>query len=375
MKQVKQVKQLKPVKPVKPVRPVRQVKRVGLLPVVLLVFTALALWLAPMPPAFIESWYSRGVYLRWQRIATLVSNLIPIALFDLLILLVALGVALAAIRARRERSWTSAVVRVLVITAVVGIWFQLAWGLNYRRVPIRESLSLSVPPAGARGLERFAHAAADAARASAGDLDRGDAFSSSRVMSDLAPAFSRVQQRLRLPVSARPGRAKRSLFDPYFRWAAIDGVTNPLVPETMVVSTLTPAEVHATVAHEWAHLAGYASENEASFVGWLVCLEAGGAARYSGWVFALLKAAGASPANGATWLERAGPVVTADIRAMHARYLGSSPIVRRAASATYDQFLRANSVEGGIRSYDEVLQLMLASGPNPEVLKGSPPNR
>ncbi len=363
MKRIKQVKQVK------------RVKRVKRVPAVLLMLTALALWLAPMPAAFIEGWYSRGVYLRWERIATLVSNLIPIALFDLLMLIVALGVALAVIRARRERSWMYAVVPIVFIAAVVGLWFQLAWGLNYRRVPIRESLSLRVPAADAAALERFAHAAADAARASAGELDRRDAFSSSRVMADLAPAFARVQQKLGLPVIARPGRAKRSLLDPYFRWAAIDGVTNPFVPETMIVSTLTPAEVHATVAHEWAHLAGYASENEASFVGWLVCLEAGGAARYSGWVFALLKAAGASPASGATWLQRAGPVVTADIRAMHRRYLGSSPTVRRAASATYDQFLRANRVEGGIRSYDEVLQLMLASGPNPEALKGTPPNR
>jgi hypothetical protein len=67
--------------------------------------------------------------------------------------------------------------------------------------------------------------------------------------------------------------------------------------------------------------------------------------------------------------------VSADIRAMQARYRTSSPAVRRAASATYDQFLRANRVEGGIRSYDEVLQLMLASGPTPPVLGGSAGNR
>ena len=354
---------------------VKQVTQVPLVPAVLAAAVALALWLAPIPAAFIETWYSRGIYLRWERIATLVSNLLPFALFDLLILIVALAVALAVIRARRQRSWAFAGVRIVLIAAVVGVWFQLAWGLNYRRVPIRESLSLGTAATDAKALERFAHAAADAARASAAELDRSGAFSAPRVMSELAPAFARVQQKLGLPVSARPARAKRSLLDPYFRWAAIDGVTNPLVPETMVVSTLTPAEVHATVAHEWAHLAGYASENEASFVGWLVCLEAGGAARYSGWVFALLKAAGASPASGAKWLERAGPVVTSDIRAMHARYLRSSPAVRQAASATYDRFLRANRVEGGIRSYDEVLQLMLASGPNPVILKGSAHNR
>lgn len=334
-----------------------------------MVAAALGLWFAPIPAAAVERWYSRGAYLMWERGATLVSNLVPFALFDLFVLGAAIVCATIVIRARRARSWAGALRGLAAVGAVVAIWFQLAWGLNYRRVPIAESLALAAPGGDARGaLEGFAAAAAGAARASSGELDRTTTYSSSRVIADLAPAFARVQQKLGLPAPARPGRIKRTLFDPYFRWAAIDGVTNPLVPETMVVSTLTPAEVHATVAHEWAHLAGYASENEASFVGWLVCLEAGGAAAYSGWVFALLKAAGASPPDARAWLERAGPEVVADIRAMQARYLSSSPAVRTAASATYDQFLRANRVEGGIRSYDEVLQLMLAAGPRPAVL-------
>jgi hypothetical protein len=335
----------------------------------LLVVAALALWFAPIPAPAVERWYSRGLYLIWERGATLVSNLVPFALFDLLVLAVAVTCGIVVIRARRARSFGAALRGLAAIAAGVAIWFQLSWGLNYRRVPIAESLALTPPAAeGRAALEHFAVAAAGAARASSGELDRAASFSSSRVIADLAPAFARVQQKLGLPAPARPGRVKRTLFDPYFRWAAIDGVTNPLVPETMVVSTLTPAEVHATVAHEWAHLAGYASENEASFVGWLVCLEAGGAAAYSGWVFALLKAAGASPPDARAWLERAGPAVVGDIRAMQVRYQASSPAVRTAASATYDQFLRANRVEGGIRSYDEVLQLMLAAGPRPAVL-------
>ena len=328
---------------------------------------AVALWIAPLPAAWVERWYSRGFYPAWERVAVLLTNLLPVAIFDVIVLAAAAAAAVWAVRAKRLRSWRYAAGRLLLMAGIAGLWFQIGWGLNYRRAPIAESLQLQ-PPRDAAALERFALAAAERARASAADLPRGDRYSASLVVAELAPAFARVQQRLGLPVSARPGRPKHSLFNPYFRWAAIDGVTNPLVPEIMIVSNLTPAEVHATVAHEWAHLAGYASEDEASFVGWLVCLEAGGAARYSGWLFALLKAAGASPAEGREWLRRSGPDVIADIRAIQARYLASSETVREAASATYDQFLRANRVPGGIRSYDEVLQLMLATGADPAVL-------
>lgn len=345
----------------------KQAPRARLVPGLAAVVLAAALWIAPLPPAWVEQRYSRGVYPAWERVAVLLTNLLPVATFDVIVVVAAAAAAVWAVRARRLRSWRYAASRLLLMAGLAGLWFQLGWGLNYRRMPIAESLQLH-PPRDAAALERFALAAAERARASAGDLPRGDRYSASRVVAELAPAFARVQQRLGLPVSARPGRPKHSLFDPYFRWAAIDGVTNPLVPEIMLVSNLTPAEVHATVAHEWAHLAGYASEDEASFVGWLICLEADGAARYSGWLFALLKAAGASPAEAPEWLHRGGPEVIADIRAIQARYLASSKAVREAASATYDQFLRANRVEGGIESYDAVLQLMLATGPDPALL-------
>lgn len=292
----------------------------------------------------------------------LVTNLLPFALFDAIVAGAAVTAAVWAVRAKRMRSWRYAGARLLLMAGVAGLWFQLGWGLNYRRVPMAEQYALRPPPA-PDALEQFAIRAADAVRALSAELPRDAPPSASRVIADLAPAFARVQERLGLPRHARPGRPKRSLFNPYFRWAAIDGVTNPLVPEIMVVSTLTPAEAHATVAHEWGHLAGFASEDEASFVGWLVCLEAGGAARYSGWLFALLKAAGAAPDRAGEWIARAGPDALADIRRMRERYLASSERVRQAASATYDSFLRANRVPGGIESYDAVLQLMLSSGP------------
>lgn len=341
----------------------------GWLPAVAAAAAALALWLAPIPPHVIERWYSRGVYPPWQRVATMTSNFVPFALFDVLILAIVAIVAVAILRARRG-GWRPAAVRMLLVTSMAAIWFQLAWGLNYRRVPIAESLSLetsgeSTNAEKAAALARFAKAVAAEAAATAADLDRDTPISPSRMMAELSSGFARAQQRAGLTALARPGRPKRSLFNPYFRWAAIDGVTNPFIPETLVVSGLEPAEAYATVAHEWAHLAGYASEDEANFVGWLACLEAGGGARYNAWLFALMKAAGAAPRDEArAWMAAAGPAAARDLEAIRRRLQSSSPALRRAASTAYDGFLRANRVEGGIASYDEVLKLMLAAAPD-----------
>lgn len=326
---------------------------------------AVALWLVPLPSPIVERWYSRGLYPVWQNVATLAGNFVPMALFDVLLVALVVLVIVKLVRARRSRSWRAAAERLLLIAALLAIWFQAAWGLNYRRVPIAQRMGMEDARSTPESLDRFALAVAAEAAASAPDLDRETPVTPARMIAELSSGFERAQRRIGLTRLARAGRPKYSLLDPYFRWSAIDGLTNPFIPETIVVSGLVPAEAYATVAHEWAHLAGFASEDEASFVGWLACLEAGGGARYNAWLFALSKALGQAPPDRAhEWITRAGPLVVRDLALIRERFLKSSPAVRRAASAAYDRYLRANRVESGIASYDEVLQLMLAFAPD-----------
>lgn len=334
------------------------------LPAAVAAVAAAALWLVPLPPAGVERWYSRGAYPTWQRLATAVSNVAPFALFDVLIVAALLFAAVTVVRGRRAGSRGRAAARLVLAAALAGVWFQFAWGLNYRRMPIAESLGLRIEPQAEDALGRFGRAVAAEAAAAAADLDRDGPVTPARALAELSSGFARAQQRVGLTTGARPGRPKYSIFDPYFRWASIDGVTNPFIPETVIVSGLVPAEAYVTIAHEWAHLAGYASEDEANFVAWLACLEAAGGARYNAWLFALIKAAGAAPREEAqAWIAAAGPLAAEDLAAIRRRLLGSSPALSRAASSIYDRFLRANRVEGGIESYDEVLKLMLAAAP------------
>ena len=100
----------------------------------------------------------------------------------------------------------------------------------------------------------------------------------------LGPAFVRAQRDLALTWTAHAGRPKRTLFNFYFTRVSIDGMTGPFFLETLANETLLPFERAATVAHEWSHLAGYADESEANFVGWLVCMRGPAPVQYSGWL-------------------------------------------------------------------------------------------
>ena len=76
------------------------------------VAVALGLFLAPLDPALVERWYSGWLYLQLQPRITAVSNLIPFAAFDLILLvtlaIVAWIVAAAVRGLRRGQRWRAA---------------------------------------------------------------------------------------------------------------------------------------------------------------------------------------------------------------------------------------------------------------------------
>jgi hypothetical protein len=175
----------------------------------------------------------------------------------------------------------------------------------------------------------------------------------------LAPGFDEARRQLRFSSPIAPGRPKATLFGPYFRAAGVAGFTNPWLLEVMLTPDALPFEQPALLAHEWAHLAGLTHEAEAGFAGWLACMNGDVQARYAGWldVFPRLLAGLSTPdRRDITTRLAEGP--RADYAAIERRLAAVRPAVRDAAWAGYDRFLRANRVEGGVRSYDAVSELL-----------------
>ena len=59
-------------------------------------------------------------------------------------------------------------------------------------------------------------------------------------------------------------------------------MTVPVFLEIILNPDLLPVEQPSVLAHEWAHLGGYADESEANFIAWIACVRSGDpAAQYS----------------------------------------------------------------------------------------------
>jgi hypothetical protein len=317
----------------------------------------------------VEDVYAQRWYPLLQANLTSISNQIPIALFDIaLVLVVALVMAtwvftLKRAKKKRLRGIGQAMMSTLVIAAVIYIWFLSAWGFNYARQPLEARLPYDasrVTPAAVRALAE--HAVREANRTHAAGHAAG--FPGVDAMPQpLITALQEVERELGRPRTTVMARPKYSLLTPFFRAASVSGMCAPFFLETLVNPDLTGPERPYVLAHEWAHLSGYAPEDDASFVGLLASLRAGPAAEYSGWLeLAFTAISQLQPVTQRLVLQNLAEGPRRDQQAIYDRVVGSRvELVDRAAWKTYDQMLKSQGVEEGVKSYSRVVQLLLGT--------------
>jgi hypothetical protein len=335
---------------------------------VLLVLLAGICAFAPMRPDAIERWYSLGLYPAIQSWLTPLSNLVPFAFLDVVLAAAVVFVVATVVRAIRSMrrtgsarplgplAWT-----LLTTASLLYLLFLLLWGFNYRRVPVAEHLELSpgapstagVAALGARAVEELNRLHADAHRIGWNEREWRD--------ESMRNAFHGAQ---RLFSDSRPvtvGRFKSTLLGAYFRWSSVDGMMNPFGLEVLPNPDLLPWERPFVAAHEWSHLAGYAHEAEANFVGWLTCVRGTIPMQYSGWLFLYWQIAGQlAPSERDAVAQKLATGPRADLQAITDRVrAGQFPLLRNVSWRVYDEYLKANRVDEGVRSYDEVLTLIL----------------
>ena len=325
-----------------------------------LVGIALAATFVPLPAATVERYFSQGLYPRVQAIVTPASNLLPIGVGDVVVAFLLIVISVGFLRARRSQGWKRAAatsgLRVITLAAIGQLLFLGVWGLHYRRVPLEQKLDFDrslVTDTNAHALATEAVHRLNTLQATA----HATPFDSTR----LAAAFAEAQRAMGFTRDTRVGRPKRSLLELYVEKAAFSGVAEPVFLEVVLHPRLLPIQKPRVLAHEWAHLAGFADESEASFLAWMTCLRGDPLAQYSGWMSAYSLAASAVPARARVTLPRLDPGPRQDYRDVAAVYRGSSRRISAVARSTYDSYLKANRVSEGMANYDAVLELMLGT--------------
>jgi len=251
----------------------------------------------------------------------------------------------------------------LALGAVIYLAFLTLWGLNYSREPLTLKLDYDeqrITPVARRKLLLLTIQRLNAdsvlvhSRPWPGDQ---------QIRQELYVSFESTIQDLDTRSGIVPAIPKTSLFDVYFGATGVTGFTNPFTHEVILNATLLPFEKPFIIAHEWGHLAGFAHESEANFIGLLTCARSDSPfIRYSGWLdlYSYLVRPGDE-------IPPLAPAVVADLQAIRDRdQRRRNEPVSRVERRAYDEFLKANRVKEGIGSYGLFVRLLLGTRFDPE---------
>lgn len=341
-----------------------------------LLFVAAIVAIFPPGAASVERFYADGLYPMIQANVTSLSNRSPMALFDLAVIAFMIALLVIWVRsirlARKKQAlknlWAG-FVATLTVLAIVYLWFLAAWGLNYARPRLESQLTYDaskITPHAVRALAEHAVAQANRLHAEAHAAGFPRMY---EVPQSLVDALHSVEKDLGRPRPTVVATPKWSLFSPYYRATAVSGQLGPFFLETLLNPDLTGPERPAVLGHEWAHLAGFAPESDASFVGLLAAMRSGPAGEYSAWLDLVSEATRQlQPVTQRLVLQQLGPGPRQDQNAIRERLKSIVEPVDQAAWATYDTMLRSQGVEEGVQSYSRVIELLIGT----DVLKVPP---
>lgn len=337
--------------------------------------------LAGMAPDLIDRYYSRAVYFHLGRALSVINRFFPFSLGEALIVILPIaGLPLVvhfALRQLRRGARAPEIflggLRALLWFAGGGLMlFLLLWGLNYQRPALGASLALTSREPELAELETIsrrlilevnrnydeARGERDWSSRSSSPLDRGE------MIRLLEAAY---QQEVLLGEAARGGFGppKPVLFSRLMTRLGLSGIFSPFTGEPNYNADQPDWDLPYTIAHEMAHQRGFAREDEANFIAFLVCRRAAHPyLRYSGYLRSLRVLAALQPQIAP---ERYGEIVSAlgpgplrDAQASAEFWRqGRSLRLSRVAERANDAYLQANRVRSGIRNYGEVTALII----------------
>lgn len=333
--------------------------------------------LAGFAPQFVEGFYSYGLFPFITRVFSF-SKIVSFSLAELLFALLAVTLAAWLVWVGRQlylRRFEKGVVLVnafatLLWTASVAFAiFMLVFGFNYKRELLADTLQLERSEPSAIEIETISRAVIegvnsnyDASRASveaAGESNRP--ISSARLYSILEAAYENEPLLRGTDFAHVPPKPVH--FSGLMSRLGISGVYSPFTGEPNYNAIQPDFDIPFSVAHEMAHQRGFAREDEANFVAFLVCINASHPyVRYSGYLGAL-RVLGMlyriAPELYRATVASLGEGPRSDLRArgrFWARYTGR---LSNFGSSINNAYLKMNGVKSGVRNYNEATSLIV----------------
>jgi len=348
-----------------------------------LFFIALILHIIGYFPSIVENWYSTGIYKGISNLLRALTKWVPFSVGDILYILLIISLIIALIRfmvqlAKGQLNRYSILpIGLKLLSKILSIYiiFRLLWGLNYDRLGIGYQLKISKPKYSTEEVIQLTNQLIDSLNACRQRLP--DTVLAEPPLDSIfrvaVIGYARLSDRYFF-LNYTQRSLKASLFTPIADWLSFTGYYNPFSGEGQVRSDIPRVMVPFVACHEIGHQLGYASESEANFVGFLAALSTNDPYfRYSafnelfsyaqGEELMLLASVNDSTRFGEIIVQnrnRLDTLVRKDRKEIREFFQQRRNNIAPAINDLYDQYLKVNNQDSGVRSYNEVIGLLIA---------------
>lgn len=340
----------------------------------LLVLSAGLMVLSVQAPDFAE-WYSQNIYPVLVSAIGRLTGLLPFSLAEicLYLLLAALilsliclciGIARKGEAGRRLFAWFSCAVLAVSILAFL---YTAGCGVNYHRKTFSSEEGIIASDYTAEELQEICIRLTEEVNSRAGKVSRDsdgvmilnapEGEGAVEAMEKLAEAFPSLKGCYPMP--------KKVAVSEILSYQGLTGVYSPFTIEANYNGDMTPYNIPFTACHELSHLRGFMEEKEANFIAFLACI---GSDRtdfqysgyLSGWTYCMNALYRADPE---AWQETRSLLdkkAEADVWANSQFWNSYEGVISETADRINDTYLRANGQADGVRSYDRMVDLIMA---------------
>lgn len=213
-----------------------------------------------------------------KKIHQLLFSWIPFSIGDVLYILLGAFLVYLIISCFKTKTRNSSILKILVLANIIYFTYQFFWGMLYFQKPIisklpeteitlekRKSLALKY-------LEKCRQTRMLVKENQQGIFMVSDI---SKIQSEILNRQTKLPAFISSKNSDQINSFKPSLFDDFMSFTGILGYYNPLTAEAQFNAKLPSSYLPFTLAHESSHQLGYAREQEANFIGYLIGVNSG----------------------------------------------------------------------------------------------------
>ena len=322
--------------------------------------------LAKENPSFTEVYYSKLFYPYVFEIHQFFFSKFPFSFGDILYLTFAVLIINQVLKKSHYlylKPWSF--FNDLGVVLILFLWiFHLSWGLNYHRLALSDQLGISTD----YNLEELTGGINEL-------IIKVNQLQIELVKVDSLPVIPNNSKSFFLEsthiyhpanpsITSELSDVKRSLFSVPLSYMGYAGYLNPFTLESQINSKIPTLNLVTTILHETAHQMGYASEKEANFIAYQSAIKNDDPyVRYAGYSFALryffseLNAIDQSRANHLANKINSGVIKNfKETSDFWKKYENPFEVI---FEKIYDTFLKANGEPSGLKSYNEMVGLVI----------------